>query len=147
MDLEAFLAKNRRQIVDEASEAAHHLGHYEREGSAPARFEALYDVLVESITTRDLQPIVAHMREIAEERFASGFDLSEVQSAINLLEESAWRAVLRDMEPADLAEALGLVSTVLGAGKDALARQYVTLASKTGAPSLDLKGLFEGSGA
>jgi hypothetical protein len=145
MDLGSFLASHRDAIVDDATEAARHLGRYEREGSARSRFEALYDILVESITARDLQPMITYMQKIAEERFESGFDLSEVQSAINLLEESAWRAVLRDTKPDELAEALGLVSTVLGAGKDALARQYVTLASKTGAPSLDLKALFGGS--
>ena len=35
--------------------------------------------------------------------------------------------------PGELAEALGLVGTVLGAAKDALARAYVSLASQTGA--------------
>jgi hypothetical protein len=36
------------------------------------------------------------------------------------------------------------VSTVLGAAKDALGREYVSLASRTHAPSLDLRALFTG---
>jgi hypothetical protein len=46
-----------------------------------------------------------------------------------------------------LGQALGLVGTVLGAGKDSLARTYVTLATQTRAPSLDLRALFAGTSA
>ena len=51
------------------------------------------------------------------------------------------------MPPDELARALGLVSTVLGAAKDSLARAYVSLASQTKAPSLDLSALFKGETA
>ena len=37
------------------------------------------------------------------------------------------------------------IGTVLGAGKDALARRYVSLASGARAPSLDLAALFSGT--
>ncbi len=49
-------------------------------------------------------------------------------------------------EPTHYAETLGHVSTILGAGKDALARRYVSLATDTRAPSLDLRALFTGTG-
>jgi hypothetical protein len=39
---------------------------------------------------------------------------------------------------------LGLVSTILGAAKDALAREYVSLATHRHAGSLDLRALFAG---
>lgn len=42
------------------------------------------------------------------------------------------------------AEALGSISTVLGAGKDMRARTYVSLAAQAKVPSLDLKALFAG---
>jgi hypothetical protein len=42
-------------------------------------------------------------------------------------------------------ETLGLVSTILGAAKDALARKYVSLATNTHAPSLDMQALFAGT--
>jgi hypothetical protein len=48
--------------------------------------------------------------------------------------------------PARRAESLGLLTTVLGAGKDALARSYVSLASRQHVPSLDLRALLEGTG-
>jgi hypothetical protein len=38
-----------------------------------------------------------------------------------------------------------LLTTVLGVGKDALARTYVSLASHEHVSSLDLRALFEGT--
>jgi hypothetical protein len=62
---------------------------------------------------------------------------------MNVLEETLWRRILKKLPPDEFARALGLVSTVFGAGKDALARRYVSLASKAKAPSLDLQKLFK----
>ena len=56
-----------------------------------------------------------------------------------------WRRVAADVPPADLAEAIGLLSTILGFGKDALARRYVSLATQRHVPSLDLSALFDGT--
>ena len=37
------------------------------------------------------------------------------------------------------------MTTILGSGKDALARKYVSLAAGAHAPSLDLRSLFAGT--
>ena len=39
----------------------------------------------------------------------------------------------------------GLLSTILGFGKDALARRYVSLSSQRHVPTLDLSALFAGT--
>ena len=109
------------------------------------RLAALYDHLLESIQRRDLGPIVTYAERVAGERFSAGYDLSEVQVAFNALEEATWSRVLSNLEAADFAEAIGLISTVLGAGKDALAREYVSLAAERHIPSLDLRALFSGT--
>ena len=49
------------------------------------------------------------------------------------------------LEPAQQAESLALVSTVLGAGKDRLAQTWVSLATSTQAPALDMAALFRGT--
>ena len=49
--------------------------------------------------------------------------------------------------PEDLAEATGLMNTVLGFGKDVLARTYVSLASRRHVRSLDLTAMFAGTQA
>jgi len=104
----------------------------------------LYRLVLESISSRNLVPIMEYMAQVADERYHAGYAIREVQKAINALEEAIWNHIVSDTPPGELAEALGLVSTVLGAAKDSLARAYVSLASQTKAPSLDLSALFEG---
>lgn len=149
MDTAAFLTGRRDAIVAEAEAALArlHERHYESAGAAETRerLERLYDRLVEAVGTRDLSAVVRYAGEVAQERFDAGYDLGEVQAAFNALEAATWARILADAAPADLAEALGLVSTVFGAAKDALGRRYVSLATQARAPSLDLRALFAGT--
>ena len=105
--------------------------HYAAAGAVEVRrrLESLFDCVLESIDTRDLSAIVGHAQQIAEERFRMGYDLSEVQAAFGALEAATWARVLATLSPDRFARTLGLVSTVLGAGRDALARRYVSLAT------------------
>ncbi|HEY7344267.1 MAG TPA: hypothetical protein VH620_01815 [Gaiella sp.] len=150
METAAFLTRDREPIVAAAASAIvrAHIRHYESAGpeELERRLEELFDHVLEAVTTHDLGSMIRHAEVVAEERFNGGYDLSEVQTAFNALEESVWSHALAELEPSQLAETLGLVSTVLGAGKDALARRYVSLAAGTHAPSLDLRTLFAGSG-
>jgi hypothetical protein len=144
-----LLGRERAAIVSdaEAALARAHSRHYESAGedAVRQRLEALYDHLVEAVGERDLGPMLAYAERIAEERFNAGYDLAEVQTAFNALEEATWSRVFAELEPSQLAESLGLVSTVLGAAKDALGRRYVSLATNAHAPSLDLQALFAGT--
>lgn len=135
-------------IVDSAAEALQRSGlrHYAEAGpdAARDRLDQLYTLVVQCVSTRDLVPMIEHTTRIAHERFEAGFDISEVHTAFNVLEEAIWTKVIEATAPRDLAEALGLVGTVLGAGRDALACTYVSLASHQHVPSLDLSALFRG---
>jgi RsbT co-antagonist protein rsbRD N-terminal domain len=149
METAEFLTRERQPIVDaaESALARSHARHYDAAGDAEVhrRLEALFDHLLRALTERDIGPIVAYAQKVAEDRFEAGYDLSEVQTAFNALEEATWARALSALDPSQFAEALGLVSTVLGSGKDALARRYVSLAAQTHAPSLDLRALFAGT--
>jgi hypothetical protein len=149
MSTETFLAQERNVILGdaEAALARSHAQHYEAAGGVEVRrrLELLFDRLLEGIQRRDLGPMVAYATKLAEERFEGGYDLVEVQTAFNALEEATWRQVLTGLDPSEFADALGLISTLLGAGKDALARSYVSLAADTHAPSLNLSALFAGT--
>jgi hypothetical protein len=68
-----------------------------------------------------------------------------VQRAFNVLEEAMWRRIVGVTPPDELGEAVGLMSTALGAGKDTLACTWVGLAAKRQVPSHDLTALFEGT--
>lgn len=123
-----------------------HLSSYEKSG-APAthqRVKALFVLTTRAVKERNLGPMIAHAETVARERYEAGFDLSEIQTAFNVLEEAIWLKILREMPGDQLGEALGLVSTALGAGKDTLARTYVELASKSRVTSLNLQSLFTG---
>lgn len=149
MDLVELLEKDGDQIVTAATETLtrSRLPHYAEAGEAVGRdrLHGLYLLVVDCIRTRDLGPVIGYMTEVAEDRFLSGYAIREVQIAINVLEEAVWNDIVENIPPGELAQALGLVATVLGTAKDSLARHYVSLASQTKAPSLNLSALFQGS--
>jgi hypothetical protein len=144
-----FLTSERETIIGTAKSALGNMSarHYEEAGAIEVgrRLEALFDRVSESLAAQDLGPIIGHAREIARERFNSGYDLVEVQAAFNALEAAVWTRVFTVLEPGQFAQTLGFVSTILGAAKDALAREYVYLATDAHAPSLDLRALFAGT--
>lgn len=146
MDVSLLMKERRASILAETTRklARFHLTHYEGEGpeATAARLGQLFDVVLECLTTRNLAPIVNHAQGIARERFESGFDLCEVQTAFNVLEEVAWREIVACLRPTEFPGALGMLSTVLGAGKDSLARTYLECATRTKVLSLDLEHLF-----
>jgi hypothetical protein len=149
MKLDVMLADAEPQILEEAS-AAIQRSHGAHFGSAGERLagqllEDLFALVVTAIRERDLTQVVAYSEQVADQRFNAGFDISEVQTAFNALEEAMWRRVVSAEPLPDLAEAVGLLSTVLGAGKDALARTYVSLACRRHVPTLDLSALFRGT--
>jgi len=142
--------EERRAVILEAAMASlgrAHLHHYTIEGieKARERIETLFDVTTECVRTAGIVPMLTHAERVARERFWSGYGLSEVQTAFNVLEEAIWSRMLQELDAGDFARALGLVSTVLGLGKDALAGTWVSLATRSRAPSLDCRALFEGS--
>jgi hypothetical protein len=144
-----FLSERRTPIIDRAEIALEEarVRHY---GSlAPdvlrQRLEALYDSLLQAAARRDLGEMLEYARRLAKERFSNGVGLAEVQVAINVLEETIWQDVFVHLSPADYVAVLGRVSTILGLTKDALAREYVSLATHAHTASLDLRSLFAGT--
>ena len=149
MELVTLLHDHSDEILAAASEAVErtHLKNYERAGKEQThqRLKALLVLTTRGVKERNLGPMIAYAETIGRERFAAGYDLAEVQTAFNVLEEAIWTKILKTLPPSEFGHALGLVATVLGAGKDSLARTYVTLASKSKAGSLNLQSLFSGT--
>lgn len=149
MELVTALQGAAPQIVDEALASVErmHVRHYERAGEVFTRaaLADLFDLVLASIRDRDVAPVVRFAEGLADQRFAAGFDIAEVQTAFNALETAMWRQVVATETPADLPEAVGLLSTVFGVAKDALACRYVSLAAQRRVPSLDLSALFRGT--
>jgi hypothetical protein len=148
VDVEALLVRQRADVLDDALAALgrSHLVHYEQSGErfSRERLAELFDLVVNALGSRELGPVGRYCEELAQQRFEAGFGISEVQAAFNVLEEAMWRRVVAGVQPSELAEAIGLLSTILGFGKDVLARRYVSLASQRHVPTLDLSALFAG---
>jgi hypothetical protein len=150
MDLPKLLQETRTESIDRAlaglSRAT--LPHYSASDAEQnrKRLAKLYDLALECVKTHSLIPMTEYARGLARERHKDGFDLQEVHTAFNVLEEVIWRAITARLQPQQYPEAFGLASTVLGAGKQALAIEYVALASANQEMhSLDLSALFKGT--
>jgi hypothetical protein len=147
MKLEILLKNESEQLVDAAMKSLDRaqLPGYLR--SSPdenqSRFSKLLALLGQCVATRDLAPMKQYAQTIASDRFRAGFDLQEVFTAFNVLEEQVWKRIIEVSAPEELATSLGLMSTVLGEGKACLSVTYVNLASRTQTPSLNLTHLFE----
>jgi hypothetical protein len=149
MILIELLEKNESEIIEKAvqaldrSQLKHYTGSSREENRG--RLKQLYSFVKESINEFNLIPLTDYIQEVARERFTTGFAFSEVNTAINVLEEVIWEQIKVKVRPMQLPEALGMLSRVLGAGKTALANTYVSLASKGKITSIDVSALFMGT--
>lgn len=149
MELSELITVHHDRIVAEAADALTHsrLKHYSTDQAAvnTLRVRRLVNLTSECIKTNTLVPMIEYAKNVARERFEQGFPLQEVQASFNVVEEIIWKYITSEMPPADYPQAFGLASTILGAGKEALAVEYVSLASESHMPSLDLSQLFKGT--
>lgn len=148
MKLHEILVNNQTDIINEAftSLQRSHLKHYDssRADENWQRLAKLFDLTLNGIKSKNLVDMVNYSEKVAKERYDAGFDLHEVHTAYNVLEESLWKCIIKEVDSKELAESLGLIGTVLGTGKESLALAYVSLASKQKVKSLNLAQLFKG---
>ena len=149
MEITELLVENKKEIIEETykSMTKLKLKGYTKVGSEKTKqkLNDLFNKLLQCTRKKELIPILNYTEKIAKERYSSGYDIFEVQTAINTLESIIWNKIFKLTRPDKLAESLGMISTILGAGKDNLARIYVSMATKSKAPSLNLQSLFSGS--
>jgi hypothetical protein len=88
------------------------------------RCRALVDAFVRACEG-DTEALAVHVRGVTRERIAEGYYLAEIQRALNLLEASAWHAVVERSSVLDLLHHLSLITTVIGRAKDELAREFL----------------------
>lgn len=149
MHLHYFLQEERESILKLATEGLVRspLKHYREsdEETNKNRLTRLFDITVECIRTKNLVPMIEFAEKIANERYRQHFDLHEVHTAFNVLEEVIWEKITEKTDPTEYQRSFGLVSTVLGFGKEAPAVTYLSLvSSRKQLRSLDLSELFKG---
>lgn len=134
MELNELLSKCSDTILNESLElmSRANLKHYEYGGADLTRkkISKLIELTKQSVDEKNLIPMINYIEKMAKQRFLSGFELQEVQTAFNVLEECIWKQILKVVPASGQGNALALISSVLGSGKDTLARTYVSLASE-----------------
>lgn len=112
----------------EAALLARDAPHY-REASAEerrARVGRLVAAFLDAVRAGGPAPFVAHVRAIAGERAAEGYELREIQHALSALEAQAWPIVTGAGGETDaVVLRLALVTGIVGRGKDELARAFL----------------------
>jgi hypothetical protein len=112
----------------EASLLAPDAPHYRKAppGARRARVERLVAAFVEAVRASGPAPFVAHVRAIAGERAAEGYELREIQLALSALEAQAWPLVVEAGGDTEVVvRRLALVTGIVGRGKDELARAFL----------------------
>jgi methylmalonyl-CoA decarboxylase len=138
VETSAVLASAEDRVVDEAVAALgrRHQAHHQASSPEERRryLRDLFGLVVQCAQEGHAGPIIALSEQIAADRFAGGLDIAGIQGTFNVLEEVLWSHIASTFAGDQRIEALGLVNTILGAGKDALARTYVALASRGASP-------------
>ena len=107
-----------------AQDAPHYRGAPREERRA--RVERLVAVFLEAVRAGGPAPFVDHVRAVAGERAAEGYELREVQHALSALEAQAWPLVTGAGGETDtIVRRLALVTGIVGRGKDELARSFL----------------------
>ncbi len=134
LETSAVLASAEDRVVGEAVAALErrHLAHQQASSPEERRryLRDLFGLVVRCAQEGDAEPIIASSGQFAADRFADGFEIAESQGIFNVLQEVLWSHVASTFAGDQRIEALRLVNAILGAGKDALARTYVALASR-----------------
>jgi methylmalonyl-CoA decarboxylase len=120
-------------MIDEAVAA---LAQYDPDHESPIpdgrrrEVRQLFRLILRCVHAGRAKPIVRPSEQIAAHCYAAGTDLAEVQEGFTVLAEVLWRQLAGALAGEQLVQALGLLNTITGAGKDAMARTYVALAAR-----------------
>jgi methylmalonyl-CoA decarboxylase len=130
----AVLAGAEDRVVDEAVAALTQRDQPSHRSRSPdecrRKVRQLFGLVVSCMREGRAEPIIKPSEQIAAHCFAAGVDLAEVQGEFSVLAEVLWRHIVDSVAGEQQVPALGLVNAIAGAGKDALARTYVALASR-----------------
>ena len=149
-DLAVLLASAHDRVADEAVAVLGRRDQARRRGASEAELRRyvrdLSGLVAQCVREGGTEPIIVSSRQVAADRFAAGFDLAEIQGEYSALEEVLWRHVVNALPADQWIGAQRLVSTILGAGRDVVARTYVVLAGQGGSPRGEQPAVAQGGG-
>jgi methylmalonyl-CoA decarboxylase len=133
VDPSAVLASAEDRVIDEAVAALAH-SDQARQSLLPdgrrREVRQLFRLVLRCVRAGRAKPIIRPSEQIAAHSYAAGIALAEVQGSFTVLAEVLWRQLTGALAGEQLVQALGLLTAITGAGKDATARTYVALATR-----------------
>jgi methylmalonyl-CoA decarboxylase len=136
--ISAMLADARDRVVGEALAALNERDQAGCLAPSPAvrrqDMEHLFELIQRCVHEGHCEPIIGPSQQMAADHFAAGIEIAEIQVAFTVLEDVLWRHLADAVSGDQRLETLRFVNVILGAGRDALARTYVSLASHAGDP-------------
>ena len=134
MDASVVLASAEDRVIDDAVAALAQGDQARHQSAGPdgrrREVRQLFRLVLRCMRAGRAGPIVKPCEQIAAHCYAADIDLSEGQGAFNVLAEVLWPHLAGALAGDQLVEALGLLNAIVGAGKDAMARTYVALATR-----------------
>jgi methylmalonyl-CoA decarboxylase len=134
VDASAVLLSAEDRVIDEAVAALAQRGQAHQQSPGPdgrrRDVRQLFRLVLRCLHAERAKPIIRPSEQIATHCYAAGIDLAEIQEAFDVLAEVIWRQLAGALADGQLIQALGLLSAIVGAGKDAMARTYVALATR-----------------
>jgi methylmalonyl-CoA decarboxylase len=132
VDASAVLASAEDRVIDEAVAALAHSDQARQSPTPDGRrreVRQLLRLVLRCMRAGRTKPIIRPSEQIAAHCYAAGIDLAEVQRSLTVLAEVLWHQMADALAGEQLVQALGLLIAITGAGKDAIARTYVALAT------------------
>ena len=124
-----LLKTNPDKILFDATEflSRSDLEHYKKfnQESLRAKLAKLFFATRECVEKNSFDPIQKFISQVAPDRFESGFELYEVQTAINILEECYWKNIVDRVNSEEKMQALVRTHEILCSAKNTLAKSYV----------------------
>ncbi|HAX49253.1 MAG TPA: hypothetical protein PK605_08130 [Ignavibacteria bacterium] len=91
------------------------------------KYSNLLLALTKCVETQNCNDMIGYMDLISDERFASGFEVEEIQIALNIFEEALWKNIRKYVDPKDHYASKKMVTTIVDKAKEELLNEYVTL--------------------
>ncbi len=94
------------------------------------RLLRLFQALVKSLEANSCESITKFMEKTSDERFESGYELHEVQTAVNIMEECLWKKIAEFVYRDQQISAMKQVTCILAKAKESLANEYSLLSTE-----------------
>ena len=103
------------------------LKHYEADSENKLRqkMARTYYVFKEAITKESFDPLKKYLERVGEERYASGYELYELQTALDILEECIWKQIDEKLPKNEQLDAFITITKYMSNAKLTLAKVYV----------------------